>query len=391
MAVTREAVQAALQAFIDPDTGKDYVSTRALKNLEIEGGQVSFDIELGYPAKTQLESIRAATIDAVRAVPDVTGVAARVTMKIVAHAVQRNLKPLPEVKNIVAVASGKGGVGKSTTAVNLALALSAEGAAVGLLDADIYGPSVPQMLGLTGRRPQSQDGRTMEPMRAFGLQAMSIGFLVDVDSPMAWRGPMVTQALLQLIGQTCWRDLDYLVVDMPPGTGDTQLTLAQRVPVTGALIVTTPQDIALIDARKGFRMFEKVGIPVLGLVENMSTHICSKCGHEEHIFGEGGARRMADDYGVEVLGSLPLELAIRELTDAGKPVVVGAPFSPAAEVYRAIARRVGAGIAARAKDMSGKFPNIVVHDDRAARTADNHVEPPDGLEVNLKDRPRTTD
>jgi ATP-binding protein involved in chromosome partitioning len=216
------------------------------------------------------------------------------------------------------------------------------------------------MLGLTGRRPESQDGRTMEPMRAFGLQAMSIGFLVDVDSPVIWRGPKVTQALSQLIGQTRWQDLDYLVVDMPPGTGDTQLTLAQQVPVTGALIVTTPQDIALIDARKGFKMFEKVGIPILGLVENMSTHICSKCGHEEHIFGEGGARRMADDYGVEVFGSLPLELEIRELTDAGKPTVVGAPFSRAADVYRAIARRVGARIAMLARDMSSKFPSIVV-------------------------------
>jgi ATP-binding protein involved in chromosome partitioning len=360
MAVTREAVQAALQSFIDPNTGKDYVSTRALKNFQVEGGQVSFDVDLGYPAKTQLETIRAAVANAVRAVPEVTGVAVRIATKIVAHAVQRNLKPLPGVKNIIAVASGKGGVGKSTTAVNLALALSAEGAAVGLLDADIYGPSVPQMLGLTGQRPESQDGKTMKPMSAFGLQAMSIGFLVDVDSPVVWRGPRVTQAFSQLIGQTRWQDLDYLVVDMPPGTGDTQLTLAQQVPVTGALIVTTPQDIALIDARKGFKMFEKVGIPVLGLVENMSTHICSQCGHEEHIFGEGGARRMADDYGVEMFGSLPLELEIRELTDAGKPTVVGAPFSRAADVYRAIARRVGARIAVRAKDMSGKFPNIVV-------------------------------
>jgi ATP-binding protein involved in chromosome partitioning len=278
----------------------------------------------------------------------------------VAHTVQRNLKPLAGVKNIVAVASGKGGVGKSTTAVNLALALSAEGAAVGLLDADIYGPSVPQMLGLTGRRPESEDGKTLEPLRAFGLQAMSIGFMVDVDSPMVWRGPMVTQALSQLLGQTRWRDLDYLVVDMPPGTGDTQLTLAQKVPVTGAVIVTTPQDIALIDARKGFKMFEKVGIPILGLVENMSHYVCPGCGREEHIFGSGGAERMARDYGVELLGALPLELAIRELTDAGKPTVVGAPYSRAAEIYRAVARRVGVRIAERAKDLSGKFPNIVV-------------------------------
>jgi ATP-binding protein involved in chromosome partitioning len=360
MAVTQEAVQAALKNFIDPNTQKDYVSSRALKNLKVEDGQVSFDIELGYPAKTQLEAIRSSVTEAARAVPGVSGVMANVAVKIVAHVTQRGLKPLPDVKNIIAVASGKGGVGKSTTAVNLALALSDEGASVGLLDADIYGPSVPQMLGLTGRRPESEDNKTMEPLRAFGLQTMSIGYLVDIDSPMVWRGPMVTQALEQLLGQTRWQGLDYLIVDMPPGTGDTQLTLAQKVPVTGAVIVTTPQDIALIDARKGFKMFEKVGIPILGLVENMSLHICPKCGHEEHIFGTGGAERMARDYEVELLGALPLELSIREMTDAGKPTVVGAPRSRAADIYRAIARRVGVKIADRARDMSGKFPNIVV-------------------------------
>jgi ATP-binding protein involved in chromosome partitioning len=360
MAVTQEAIQAALSNFADPNTQKDYVSTRALKNLRIEGGKVSFDVELGYPAKTQLETIRTALVEVVSAVPGVSDVTAKVTVKIVAHAVQHKLKPLPGVKNIIAVTSGKGGVGKSTTAVNLALALSAEGAAVGLLDADIYGPSVPQMLGLTGRRPESEDGQTLEPLRAFGLQAMSIGFMVDIDSPMVWRGPMVTKALDQLLGQTHWRDLDYLIVDMPPGTGDTQLTLAQKVPVTGALIVTTPQDIALIDARKGLRMFEKVSIPILGLVENMSTHICPECGHEERIFGAGGAERMAKDYDVELLGGLPLERDIREMTDAGTPTVVGAPFSRAAGIYRAIALRVGVKIAERARDMSHKFPNIVV-------------------------------
>ena len=360
MAVTQESIRAALLNFIDSNMQKDYVSTRALKNLKIEGSEVSFDIELGYPAKTQLETIRAALIEAVAAVPGVSGVKANVAVKILARAVQRNLKPLPGVKNIIAVASGKGGVGKSTTAVNLALALAAEGAAVGLLDADVYGPSVPQMLGLTGQRPESEDGASFEPLRAFGLQAMSIGFMVDIDSPMVWRGPMVTKALEQLIGQTRWRDLDYLIVDMPPGTGDTQLTLAQKVPVTGALIVTTPQDIALIDARKGFKMFEKVGIPILGLIENMSTHLCSRCGHEERIFGSGGGERMAKDYGVELLGALPLELEIRELTDAGKPTVVGAPFSRAADIYRAIARRAGVKIAERPRDMSHKFPNIVV-------------------------------
>src|SRR5207249_1906171 len=248
----------------------------------------------------------------------------KVTSKVVAHAVQRGVKLIPGIKNIIAVASGKGGVGKSTTAVNLALALAAEGAQVGVLDADIYGPSQPTMLGIAGR-PESRDGKTLEPLEAYGLQAMSIGCLIDVDTPMVWRGPMVTQALQQLLTQTNWRDLDYLIIDMPPGTGDIQLTLSQKVPVTGAVIVTTPQDIALLDARKGLKMFEKVGIPILGIVENMSTHICSNCGHEEHIFGQGGAERMCKEYGVELLGSLPLDIAIREQADSGKPTVVADP------------------------------------------------------------------
>ena len=360
MAVTMEAVQAALSGLIDPNTQKDYVSTRSAKNIKVEGDKVSLDIELGYPAKTQLEVIRNAVVAAVKAVPGVGSVDANVTFKIVAHAVQRNLKPLKGVKNIIAVASGKGGVGKSTTAVNLALALAQEGANVGLLDADIYGPSIPQMLGLAGQQPESEDGTSMEPLKAYGLQTMSIGFMIDVDSPMVWRGPMVTQALEQLLNQTNWNDLDYLIVDMPPGTGDTQLTLAQKVPVTGAVIVTTPQDIALIDARKGLKMFDKVGIPILGLVENMSIHICTKCGHEEHIFGHGGGEKMCKDYDAEFLGALPLELAIREMADAGKPTVVGAPDSRAADIYRTIARRVAVKVAERAKDMSAKFPNIVV-------------------------------
>ena len=360
MAVTQENVLAALQQWIDPNTRKDYVSSRSVKNLRIDGGRVAFDIALGYPAKTQIETIRRSLEDLVRAVPGVTAVDANVASNIVAHAVQRGLKPLPGVRNIIAVASGKGGVGKSTTAVNLALALAQEGASVGLLDADIYGPSIPQMTGLSGRQPDSPDGKTMTPLVAHGIQTMSIGFMIDVDSPMVWRGPMVTQALEQLLKQTSWQDLDYLIVDMPPGTGDTQLTLAQKVPVTGAVIVTTPQDIALIDARKGLKMFEKVGIPILGLVENMSLHTCSQCGHEEPIFGEGGGERMARDYGTELLGALPLELSIREMTDAGRPTVVGAPDSRAAEIYRAIARRIAVKIAEKAKDMSGKFPNIVV-------------------------------
>ncbi len=360
MAVSMDAVQAALKTLIDPNTQKDYVSARAVKNLRLEGDVVVVDIELGYPAKTQFAKIRASVEQAVAAVPGVSRVEVGVSSKIVAHAVQRSLKPLPGVRNIIAVASGKGGVGKSTTAANLALALSQEGATVGLLDADIYGPSIPQMLGLAGKQPESSDGEKMDPLEAHGVQTMSIGYMIDVDSPMVWRGPMVTQALEQLINQTKWRDLDYLIVDMPPGTGDTQLTLAQKVPVTGAVIVTTPQDIALIDARKGLKMFDKVGIPILGLVENMSIHICSKCGHEEHIFGHGGGEKMCADYDAEFLGSLPLELAIREMADAGKPTVVGAPESRAADLYRAIARRIAVKVAERAKDMSGKFPNIVV-------------------------------
>jgi len=360
MAVTVEAVQAALKDLIDPNTRKDYVSSKALRNLKVEGGAVSFDIELGYPAKSQVEPIRAAVEAAVKALPGVERVVANVYCKIVAHAVQRGVKLMPGVKNIIAVASGKGGVGKSTTAANLALALSQEGASVGILDADIYGPSQPQMLGIPDGQPVSVDGQSMEPLLAHGLQVMSVGFLVDVETPMVWRGPMVVQALDQLLNQTHWENLDYLIVDLPPGTGDTQLSLSQKVPVTGAVIVTTPQDIALIDARKGLKMFEKVGIPILGIVENMSIHICSSCGHEEHIFGSGGGEKMCADYGMELLGSLPLELAIREMADSGKPTVVGAPESRAAEIYRAIARRIAVKVAEKAKDMSSRFPNIVV-------------------------------
>jgi len=280
-------------------------------------------------------------------------------MKIVSHAVQRGVKLVPGVKNIIAIASGKGGVGKSTTAVNLALALAAEGVSVGILDADIYGPSQPTMLGITGR-PESRDGKRLEPMEGHGIQAMSIGFLIDVETPMVWRGPMVTQALEQLLNETNWRDIDYLVVDLPPGTGDIQLTLAQRVPVTGAVIVTTPQDIALMDARKGLKMFEKVNIPILGVVENMSLHICSKCGHEEHVFGEGGGARMSKDYGIDLLGSLPLDISIREQADSGKPTVVADPDGRVAEIYRQIARRVAVKIAEKQQDHSAAFPKIVV-------------------------------
>jgi ATP-binding protein involved in chromosome partitioning len=360
MSISAETVTAAIAGCLDPNTNKDYVSAKALKNLKIEGANVSFELELGYPAKSQFAAIRERVESAVRALPGAGKVSATVSSKIVAHAVQRGVKRVQGVKNIVAVASGKGGVGKSTTAVNLALALAQEGARVGILDADIYGPSQPQMLGLSGQQPESADGKSMEPLSAHGIQAMSIGFMIDVDTPMVWRGPMVTQALEQLLTQTNWNDLDYLIVDMPPGTGDTQLTLAQKVPVTGAVIVTTPQDIALIDARKGLKMFEKVGIPILGIVENMSIHVCSKCGHAEHIFGEGGATRMCQDYDVELLGALPLEMSIREMADGGKPTVVGAPDSKAAGIYRAIARLVAVRVAEKARDMSSKFPSIVV-------------------------------
>jgi ATP-binding protein involved in chromosome partitioning len=359
MAITEQQVQAALKELTDPNTGKDYVTGKEAKNIKIDGANVSLDILLGYPAKTQIEPIRKQVVAKLKTIPGVGSVTANVTMKIVSHAVQRGVKLIPGVKNIIAIASGKGGVGKSTTAVNLALALAAEGVSVGMLDADIYGPSQPTMLGITGR-PESKDGKRLEPMEGHGIQAMSIGFLIDVETPMVWRGPMVTQALEQLLNETNWRAIDYLVVDLPPGTGDIQLTLAQRVPVTGAVIVTTPQDIALMDARKGLKMFEKVNIPILGVVENMSLHICTKCGHEEHIFGAGGGERMSKDYGIDLLGSLPLDIKIREQADSGMPTVVADPDGRVAEIYRQIARKVAVKIAEKQQDHSAAFPKIVV-------------------------------
>ena len=360
--VTQEQLLQALQTVIDPNTGKDFVSTKALKNLTIEAGKVSFGIELGYPAKSQTAGFRDALIAAAKGVSGVEDVAVHIKTNIAAHAVQRGVALLPNVKNIVAVASGKGGVGKSTTAVNLALALAAEGASVGLLDADIYGPSLPMMMGVSGK-PASLDGKNMEPLENYGVQVMSIGFLVEPDQAMIWRGPMATQALEQLLRQTNWKDLDYLIVDMPPGTGDIQLTLSQRVPMTGAVVVTTPQDIALLDAKKGIKMFEKVGVPILGIVENMAVHVCAQCGHTEHIFGADGGKKMAADYNMAYLGALPLNMQIRLQADNGKPTVVSDPQGDIASIYKAVARQVAVSIAAKNKDFSNKFPSITISKD----------------------------
>lgn len=359
MAITEASILDALKTLLDPNTGRDFVTSKSAKNIQVKGQDVSLDIVLGYPAKSQFEPLSNLITNALLKIDGVANVNVNIGSRIVSHSAQRGVTLLPNVKNIIAVASGKGGVGKSTTSVNLALALAAEGANVGLLDADIYGPSQPQMLGISGR-PESKDGKSMEPMLAHGIQAMSIGFLVDNDTPMVWRGPMVTGALEQLLRDTKWSNLDYLVIDLPPGTGDIQLTLAQKIPVTGAVIVTTPQDIALLDARKGLKMFEKVGIPILGIVENMSTHICSHCGHEEPIFGAGGGALMSQDYNVDLLGSLPLDMAIRMQADSGKPTVISEPNSKIADIYKAIARKTAIKIANASLDHSSKFPNIVI-------------------------------
>ncbi len=353
-------IEERLKEFVDPLTGKSILPNKALKNLTLVNGELKVDIVLGYPAagiKDQLESDIAAHLQQLDGVASAT---VEISWLIKPHAVQKGVKPMNGVKNMIAVASGKGGVGKSTTSVNLALALLAEGARVGILDADIYGPSQPTMLGISGR-PGSPDGRTIEPMEGHGLQVMSVGFLVDADTPMILRGPMVTQALGQLLNDTRWDDLDYLIIDMPPGTGDIHLTLAQTVPVTGSVVVTTPQDIALIDAKKGLKMFEKVDIPVLGIIENMSVHICSNCHHEEAIFGQGGGEAMAKEYGVEFLGALPLDISIRTSTDTGTPTVAADPDSQVSAIYRKMARKVAATLSVKSKDFSGKIPNIVIN------------------------------
>ena len=359
MSISEEHVRQLLARVNDPNTGQDLVASGQVRGIGIDGGKVAVELVLGYPAKSWHAALAEMAEAALRIDPAILGASVSVTSRVQAHRVQQQLSPLPGVKNIIAVASGKGGVGKSTTSTNLALALVAEGARVGILDADIYGPSIPRMLGLSGR-PESPDGKRIIPMRAHGVQTMSIGFLIEEDTPMIWRGPMTTQALQQMLSDTMWDDLDYLIIDLPPGTGDIQLTLCQRVPLSAALIVTTPQHIALLDARKGLKMFEKVEVPVLGIVENMAVHVCSNCGHAEHIFGSGGGARMSEQYDVPLLGSLPLDIRIREQADGGMPTVAAQPDSALAAAYRDIARKASGRLSLRARNKAIAFPNIVV-------------------------------
>jgi len=357
--IEKTDIENRLKLFIDPNNGVDLVTAKSVKAITVDGTSVNINLELGYPAKSYMAELKSQVEQHLKDLPDITHINVDVTVKIISHAVQQALKPHPNIKNIIAVASGKGGVGKSTTSVNLALALAAEGATVAILDADIYGPSIPTMLGLSGP-PESKDNKTMMPKLSFGIQTMSIGYLVEADKAMIWRGPMATNALQQLLRDTNWQDVDYLIIDLPPGTGDIQLTLAQQIPVSGAIIVTTPQDIALIDAQRGLAMFEKVNVPILGLVENMSVHVCSQCGHHDPIFGEGGGIVMAEANHIDFLGALPLDINIRLNADSGRPTVIADPDGAASIMYKAIARKAAAKLALRAKDFSTKFPNIVV-------------------------------
>ena len=360
MTLTQVAqIETRLRTVVDPHTDSSLLDDRKIKKIAVENGTASMTIELGYPANSWLHELQTTIKQELTDIDGINDIKIEISRKISSHTVQKGVTPISNVKNMIAVASGKGGVGKSTVSANLALALSSEGAQVGVLDADIYGPSQPRMLGVRGK-PQSKDGKSMDPVYSYHLQTMSIGFLIEEETPMIWRGPMVTQALEQLLKQTAWNELDYLVIDLPPGTGDTQLTLAQRVPVSGAVIVTTPQDIALLDARKAYRMFEKVEIEVLGVVENMSMHICSNCGHQEHIFGEGGGRRMAEEYGVGYLGGVPLDMRIRTDADNGRPTVVNDPDGEIAQIYRKIARTTAAKLSKRKKDFTSDFPSIVI-------------------------------
>lgn len=363
--ISEQALQTAVRQYRDPYLNKDLYELGAVKSLNADdSGKVTLMVELPYPSKGIAGALKQLVGNALEDVDGVASVDVYVGQNIHSYKVQKDLPSVPGVKNIIAVASGKGGVGKSTTAVNLALALAAEGARVGILDADIYGPSVGMMLGIPeGQRPKTEGNKYFLPVEAHGIQAMSMAFLVTDKTPMVWRGPMVSGAVQQLLTQTLWNDLDYLVVDMPPGTGDIQLTLAQKVPVTGAVIVTTPQDIALLDCKKGIEMFRKVDIPVLGVVENMSIHICSNCGHQEPLFGQGGGERVAEDYQTELLGQLPLHLTIREQTDGGRPTVVAEPDSEVARRYRDIARRLSAGLSTRARNDSAPIPSISISDD----------------------------
>lgn len=358
-AITREHVDALLKKIKDKYVENDLIAAKMVKEVEINGNNVSVIIEQNYPAGDYRDELTADVKAILEADANIDSAVVSIQQVINAHSVQKSLKRIEGIKNVIAVASGKGGVGKSTTSVNIALALSVDGAKVGVLDADIYGPSQPRMLGISGQ-PQSDDGKTLEPMENYDIKAMSIGFLVEEDTPMIWRGPMVTQALEQLLNDTNWGDLDYLIVDLPPGTGDTQLTLSQKIPVSGAVIVTTPQDIALLDARKGLKMFEKVEVPVLGIVENMSIHVCSECGHAEHIFGKGGGQRMATEFEVDYLGALPLDYTICQQADEGRPTVIAEPDSKNTQLYKDISRNMAAKLATKSKDYSSKFPNIVI-------------------------------
>jgi len=359
MALTEQAVRQWLSAEQDENTGQPL--SESVRSIGVDGDRVLVELQLGYPAAGLHTELAARLKASLEVHGEVGHATVDVGSRVQAHQVRKDLSPLQNVRNIIAVASGKGGVGKSTTSVNLALALAAEGARVGVLDADIYGPSIPRMLGLSGK-PDSPDGKTITPKQNHGLQAMSIGFLIEEDTPMIWRGPMVTQALQQLLNDTAWDNLDYLIIDLPPGTGDIQLTLCQKVPVSAAIIVTTPQDIALLDAKKALKMFQKVEVPVLGIVENMAIHVCSNCGHAEHIFGEGGGQRMADQYEVPLLGALPLDIRIREQADGGVPTVAVDAESDLAQRYRAIARKAAGRLSLQARNKAFGFPTIVIQD-----------------------------
>ncbi len=360
--LNQSQIEQIINEFKDPSTQMTLGESKARANIKLEGDKLNVALTLGYPAKGYVDSLQAELKALLVEQTGLTDISLTIDWKITKHKVQQGVQALNNIKNIIAVASGKGGVGKSTTSVNLALALVAEGANVGLLDADIYGPSQPRMLG-TSQRPESSDGKSIEPIERYGLQSMSIGYLIDEEEPMIWRGPMLTQALEQMLKDTNWKDLDYLIIDLPPGTGDIQLTLSQKVPVSGAVIITTPQDISLLDARKALKMFEKVNVPVMGIIENMSTHVCSQCGHEEHIFGAGGGEKMAEQYDIDLLGNLPLDIKIREDADGGHPTVVADPEGSIAMIYRNIARQIAARLAKQGKDFSTVFPNIVVKND----------------------------